>query len=274
MSLKEALKSFVTDTSLGQGLYRRYVTLTTLTEWYARDRLKQILSSLPSDGITNVLDAGAGFGQYVYLLGQRKGVKVTALELNGERVQSLEKGARLSGMELNTIQGRLEDLQDQEQYELAICLDVLEHIEQDAEALAALHRGLRSGGVLLLGVPACPQKRILPFMETLMDMEHDHGAEGHGHVREGYTLEGLSALLQQSGFHIEKTEYSYGWPGALAYEIFFALQHSPLVFLLGSWWYFACLHPWMMALMWADRMIPWNNGNGILVTARKESHEG
>lgn len=41
-------------------------------------------------------------------------------------------------------------------YDLIVLLDVLEHVEQDREALAALRDRLAPGGRILLTVPAAP----------------------------------------------------------------------------------------------------------------------
>ena len=43
-----------------------------------------------------------------------------------------------------------------EHYEQIICLDVIEHIEDDLEAVSAMYQMLKKGGRLLLTVPAIP----------------------------------------------------------------------------------------------------------------------
>ena len=46
---------------------------------------------------------------------------------------------------------------DASRFDLITCLDVLEHIEDDREALRELRRVARAGGVLLITVPAYPR---------------------------------------------------------------------------------------------------------------------
>lgn len=73
--------------------------------------------------------------------------------------------------------------------------DVLEHIEDDASALANLHRVLKRGGRLYIAVPAY---NILWSAEDVVA----------GHYRR-YTLGSLSARLRQAGFVIDYGTYFF-----------------------------------------------------------------
>lgn len=84
-----------------------------------------------------------------------------------------------------------------ESFDVIFSFDVLEHIEQDAEALAQWFAWLRPGGHMLLSVPA-----------------HMHlwtaGDEWAGHFRR-YERESLLALLKREGFEVDVFE-CYGFP--------------------------------------------------------------
>ena len=69
-------------------------------------------------------------------------------------------------------------------FDVVMCSEVLEHVEDEATAVAELARVLTPGGLLLLSVPTPPA----PFDPA--------------HVREGYTLEELTRVLAAGGFEI------------------------------------------------------------------------
>lgn len=71
--------------------------------------------------------------------------------------------------------------------------DVLEHLDDDADALAALHQALAPGGSLVLTVPAGPS--------LFCDIDR---LAGH---RRRYTRNGLRRLLEQVGFEVRLLRY-------------------------------------------------------------------
>lgn len=89
------------------------------------------------------------------------------------------------------------------QYDLACAFEVLEHLEDDAGALASWARFVRPGGHLLLSVPAWPQ-RFGPM---------DQHA---GHYRR-YTPDGLAQLLVATGLDAPSVQV-YDWPLGYALE--------------------------------------------------------
>jgi SAM-dependent methyltransferase len=80
---------------------------------------------------------------------------------------------------------------------LAVCAEVLEHLDDDAAAAAELHRALRPGGALVVTVPAGPYR-------------YDWTDRWAGHRRR-YTAEGLAGLLDGAGF-AEVTVLGWGFP--------------------------------------------------------------
>ncbi len=74
-----------------------------------------------------------------------------------------------------------------------IMITVLEHIEDDAAALAAIHQVLRPGGYALIFVPA------MPFLFSRMD-------RALGHKRR-YTRSGLDRLAKECGFQVVELRY-------------------------------------------------------------------
>jgi len=74
-----------------------------------------------------------------------------------------------------------------------IMVNVLEHIEDDVGTLKQIHRTLRSGGALLLFVPA------LRFLYSRLDLEH-------GHFRR-YEKRELEIKVQKAGFEVADAKY-------------------------------------------------------------------
>jgi SAM-dependent methyltransferase len=85
-----------------------------------------------------------------------------------------------------------------------VMVNVLEHIEDDREAIKQLNRVLKKGGHLLLFVPA------IQFLFSELDRRH-------GHYRR-YDLPSLSVILLENGFHLNYQRY-FDFAGVLPWFI-------------------------------------------------------
>jgi SAM-dependent methyltransferase len=136
-----------------------------------------------------VLDVGAGIGTFTALAAER--AHVVALEPDSAFATHLT--THFAGDDNVTIvQGAAGDLGPgtiAEPFDTIMCLNVLEHIADDAEALEHFCRLLAPGGVLLLLVPAHPL--LFGSLDVAM-----------GHERR-YRKDGLGELLERAGFEIE-----------------------------------------------------------------------
>ncbi len=104
-----------------------------------------------------VLDAGAGIGTYTDLLVD-DGRAVVSLESDPTFAEHLRQ--RFAGNQRVTVyRADLADgggLPDFPEVDSALCLNVLEHIEDDVQAIRNLHARVRPGGTLVALVPAYP----------------------------------------------------------------------------------------------------------------------
>ena len=119
--------------------------------WWYRGRRRVIraeLDRLPLPSGARVLDAGCGSGRTLQELVDYG--DVSGIELN------TDAAALARGRELGEVQvGRLEELPwDDGTFDLITCLDVIEHVPDDAAALVELRRVCQPGGWLLVTVPA------------------------------------------------------------------------------------------------------------------------
>jgi SAM-dependent methyltransferase len=80
-----------------------------------------------------------------------------------------------------------------ELYDTIVILNVVEHLENDQEALHCIHKRLKPGGHLVLMVPA------MQFLFGSLD-------SAFGHYRR-YTKHSISKIIESNGFTIKKMEY-------------------------------------------------------------------
>ena len=101
--------------------------------------------------------------------------------------------------QVRVVVGDLNDVPAAADHGSAVMFNVLEHIEDDGEALRQIFARLRPGGCLAIWVPAFP----------LLYSKFDRSV---GHHRR-YRLRGLKSLVRDSGYTIERAHYAnaIGW---------------------------------------------------------------
>jgi len=100
----------------------------------------------------SVLEIGCGSGNFTVLMAGR-GHRVTGVDVEPAYVEAARR--RVSGFpdtRVSCLDATAEEWP--EPFDTVVLLDVLEHIERDAELLSRLRRALKPGGKLILKVPA------------------------------------------------------------------------------------------------------------------------
>lgn len=264
--INSILKKKIATSTILRKMYYRFLTLTTLTEWYVKREAKEVIGR--GDNGFSLLDAGCGFGQYTYYFASRfPDMNITAMDSDNFKIEGLRNFFEKSGLDIHCIHSDLLNINLQNKFDLILCIDVLEHIPQDKRLIELFYAALKSQGRLLIVVPASPQRRICKF---LTHTRYGMTPKRFGHVREGYTMEQIKSLLATEGFRIEKGIYSFGTLGSLAYEIFYIAQLRPIFFIIFSPLYFLLVHPILLFLMYLDRLKRHRIGNGIIVIAKKD----
>ena len=113
------------------------------------------LSQKYSNSNSNVLDAGAGKGPVSFFLID-KVKKVITVEFDKKNAERIEGNFKNKNKEskLNLIQADLRDLSEiKDSFDLIICSEVLEHIDDYQTALRELIRLLKENGKIVLSMP-------------------------------------------------------------------------------------------------------------------------
>src|SRR5512132_814535 len=134
-----------------------------------------------------ILDVGCGTGANLEMLsefGEAEGVDVSPEALSFCQARGLEK-VKLGAAEALPY--------DDNSFDLATGLDVVEHLDDDLAGLKEMRRVLRPGGRTLLFVPA------FMFLWGVQDDISNH--------RRRYTLKELKDVVRQAGFEVERATY-------------------------------------------------------------------
>jgi len=158
--------------------------------WWYRGRrtvISRVIADLGLPRPARVLDAGCGSGRNMVELAELGAV--TGVELSKTSV-SLAR-ARLLG---NVVEGSVLAMPfDPDSFDLAVSLDVIEHLDDDVEALRELRRVVAPGGALLVTVPAYAW------------LWSGHDEINHHHRR--YTRRSLQRVAEQAGWKQTRTTY-------------------------------------------------------------------
>ena len=162
---------------------------------YTLTKYKIVMKWLPKQPNLRVLNAGCGSGEMNILLAQNNSWQVDALDVDIEAISLSQKIKKENDMtNLQVFHTSIEDHQPKAHYDIIVSNDVLEHIEDDVNAMKKLYTMLKADGILCISVPA------LPWLFGYHD-------ENLGHYRR-YTRKGLLKKLSQY-FQIQKVRF-YG----------------------------------------------------------------
>jgi glycosyltransferase involved in cell wall biosynthesis len=148
-----------------------------------------------------ILEVGSGIGNMTrYFVGHGR---VTASDISPFCLRELQR----TYSEYETVKVRTLDISrnsypELEMYDTIVCLNVLEHIEDDVDALRNMHKLLKPKGRLVLYVPANPR----------LYCEIDRGV---GHYRR-YVERDLTGKMKQAGFRVSHARHhnilgAVGW---------------------------------------------------------------
>lgn len=164
----------------------------TLLRWYA---LKNILRFEIKKGCI-VLDVG-GYDGFIACNLKRllDNLKVAVVDMDELGLQSArERG--LDTLYASVLELPIED----SQIDVVLCLDLIEHVEEDDVLMKEISRVLKKDGKVILTTPM-HNGVSFPFLskEKIKAINRDWG-----HVRKGYRLEQIKELFQNNNLAIQK----------------------------------------------------------------------
>src|SRR2546422_11003911 len=248
---------------LGYQLFGELHVPGRLRSWHVMKELRR--RGLWNETPRALLDAGGGEGAFAYHVARRFPSWQVAVADNEpktiERAHRIKRGLRLDNLEVREV-----DLLypgDEAAWDIVVCADVLEHIESHDVVVKHLAHALRPGGILIVTSPSVPQPRHLPMVAWRERRIGFHPSD-YGHVRDGYSAQDLRLLLENAGLDVDAIKFTFGRPGTLMFDLFFATgdnRPNPLVY--------AALLPMYLGLAKLDVSQEHAHGAAILGIGRK-----
>ena len=243
-------------------LFYSLLDLLLLRAWHIHKELKSWTHASPQ-----ILDAGAGYGQYTYWMWKRfSGCSILAVDVKEEQVADCNKFFQSIGAEKVKFEvGDLTKFSNPGAYDLVVCVDVMEHILEDELVFRNFHASMKTGAMLIISTPS-----------------DQGGSDVHGddetsfieeHVRDGYNISDIEAKLRRAGFSKVEARYSYGAPGKIAWRLSMKypiqmLGVSKLFFILLPFYYLLA-YPVSFVLNYFDTNMKHPTGTGLIVKAWK-----
>lgn len=156
------------------------------------DFLKESSLSVPVGSM--VLDAGAGEGMYKDLFGKMNYISIDLGKIS-KTYGDISAISNLTKIPFST-----------GQFDLIVCTQVLEHVEDPRTVLAEMWRVLKPRASLWISVPFFYEQHEIP----------------HDYYR--YTTFGLKYLLETANFHVRRLQWLEGYYGTLAYQLATAVR--------------------------------------------------
>lgn len=264
--IKRVLGEAFNKTPFLRRLFYHLLDLLLLRTWHVHKELRAWANGKRDKAIA-ILDAGSGYGQYSYYMsGISARWQILAVDVKDEQIADSNRFFRQIGRP--NVHFEVADLvtfQHPETYDLALSVDVMEHILEDVAVFRNIHASLKKGGMLLISTPS-----------------DQGGSDVHGdaensfieeHVRDGYNINEIERKLKTAGFSKVQARYSYGQPGQLSWRLsmkypILMLGKSKAFFLLLPFYYLITF-PFCLLLNWLDANGKHASGTGLIVKAWK-----
>ena len=264
--IKRALGTLFNKTPFTRKIFYKLLDLLLLRTWHVKRELR--IFGKNSTGNVNVLDAGAGYGQYSFFMsGLFPAWNIKAVDVKKEQIDDCNRFFKRINRD-NRVVFEMADLVEfieKEKYSLILSVDVMEHIEDDENVFGNFHKSLMPGGLLLISTPSD---------KGGSDVHHHHSTSFiEEHVRDGYGVNEIKTKLEKAGFNNINTRYTYGKPGQLSWKLsmkypILLLNLSKLFFIILPFYYLFTF-PFSLLLNILDVKIKHKTGTGLMVKAYK-----
>lgn len=263
--IKRSVGSVFNKSPLLRKLFYNLLDLLLLRSWHVHKELRAWRKNKGND--ISVLDAGAGFGQYTYWISKfNSNWKILSVDVKEEQVADCNNFfAQIGKKNVKFEVADLTKFVEENSFDLALSVDVMEHILEDVLVFKNIHASLKKGGMLIISTPS-----------------DQGGSDVHGdadssfieeHVRDGYNIKEIQEKILSAGFSKVEARYSYGSPGKISWRLSMKypiqmLGISKLFFLILPFWYLL-FYPFCFVLNYFDTVITHKTGTGLIVKAWK-----
>ncbi|MDG5768058.1 methyltransferase [Balneolales bacterium ANBcel1] len=250
-------------------LFYRLLDMFFLRSWYVRSAVRaQFRAGLSRRERVDILDAGSGFGQYDrFLLTSFPNAVVHAADIKEDYLDDCRYYFR-DAIASGRIRFDAVDLVTQElpaeSYDLALCVDVLEHIEDDIGVMKRIRKALKPGGMFVMHSPSHYSEEDAGEDEFFVDE----------HARAGYSREELLEKLMASGLEPVSVRYTYGkwghraWVMLIKYPMLWFTRFGMKTMFWLPFYYAVTLLPGL-AMMAVDGRRENPRGTGIIGVSSK-----
>ena len=263
--IKRILGNVFNKTPFLRRLFYRLLDLLLLRSWHIHKELRLWIKENKS--ATDILDAGAGFGQYTYWLHTTNQTwKILSVDVKDEQVADCNNFFHKIGA--TNVRFEVQDLTKyvkQNAFDLVVCVDVMEHIEEDVQVFKNFHASMKSGAMLVISTPSDQGGSDVHGDEQASFIEE--------HVRDGYNILAIQEKLKSAGFSKTFARYQYGTPGKISWRLSMKypiqmLGVSKLFFIILPF-YYVVAYPVSFVLNYVDTVMNHTTGTGLIVKAWK-----
>ncbi len=193
-------------------LFYKILDLMFLRSWYVRRELKIIRKQF-GDKKINIYDAGSGYGQYSYFMSKNlKPCEIYSVDVKEDWITDCKEFFK--SRKIENVNFGVEDLTQiihKDRFDLIVCVDVMEHIEEDVKVFHNFWNALKKNGYLLINTPSV-------YGGSDVHEDDDESFIGE-HARVGYSVEELESKLHPLGFKTYQSKYTYGFWGDKAWRL-------------------------------------------------------
>ena len=254
-------------------LFYLLLDLLLLRSWHIRKALRKWSAGV--NGPQNILDAGSGFGQYEYYMAKKhRDWTIKAVDVKEEQIEDCNNFFGRIGFDNVKFEvGDLTKFDEPDTYDMILCVDVMEHIEEDELVFRNYCSSLKKGGMLLVSTPSDQGGSDVHHHDHddyVNDGTHSFVDE---HVRDGYGIEEIERKMKNAGFSKTDVSYQYGKPGKIGWRL---SMKYPIIMLNKSYLFFVILpfyylltYPFVLILNWMDVKGNHKTGTGLVAKAWK-----
>jgi len=247
-------------------IFYKILDLMFLRSWYVRRELRKLRKGFGNRKIL-IYDAGSGYGQYSYFMSkQMQPCEIYSVDVKEDWINDCIDFFK--NQEIENVTFGIEDLtviNHTNKFDLIVCVDVMEHIEDDRKVFENFYKALKTDGYLIINTPSI-------YGGSDVHEDEDESFIGE-HARIGYSVEDLQEKLHPYGFKTYQYKFTYGFWGDKAWRLgikypILMVNLSKLFFIILPLYYLLTF-PLTFIMMWIDYKSENKVGSGINFTAKK-----